>query len=198
MARVHWIALAGVASVLASPLAAALPTPSLDPVSLFTQTCTKGGAHLPSNVVTAVDYDRMAPQAKVVLSMGAPDAAGRAGSLFTPLSKRDVPNNIYRIGDWNTPEGKASNIYLILADPGAKGALASSCAVVWKANAFDDARHAVSTIVGQPLNASDPYVTGASDIQAYAAIGNGFSIKAAQVEGWTMLRATPEPRTAAK
>lgn len=191
MAKSYWIALICVSAIAAPSAAAELPAPSLDPVPLFNTMCTQGGGRLPGSAVTAQNYDTMPAAARVVLGVGAPEARDRGSDLFSALSASQVPNQIYRIG------AQGGDMYLIVPKPGADGVMADSCAVIWKGHGFDAARHAITDFVGLDRSASDPYVTG-TDIKGFGISGKGYSFKTAEVDGWTILRATPETRTAAK
>jgi hypothetical protein len=186
MARVRSIAMVCGLAALAAPAMAQFPEPaSLDPVPLFKQMCTNGGGHLPGKVVTRQDYRRMPPNAREALSLGAPFADHRAGTLFDPLPVSDVPNDVYRIGS----DGET---YLFIAKPDERGVMSASCAVVWKGNHFGDARRAITDIAGLAPNDSSIDSGGTEGIQAFGIAARGYEIKSAMVDGWTVLRATPD------
>jgi hypothetical protein len=164
-------------------LAAATPA-QLDPIALFTQVCLSDQVSLPARSFADTPYASLPEGARKVLNLGAPHFfPAHAATLNQSLPVAEIPNRILA----SLP---GRRLFLIVAVPGTSGRMAPACAVIWRGLEFDRARDA--------LNASFHLPPGTESLRAIRGLNyidmhqDGADVAAAELSGWTLLRASPD------
>lgn len=157
-----------------------------DPVTVFKTVCQGGEVRLSKKMFAVASYDAMPADAKTALGFSLP-AKGTPAVKPKALPASDVPNMIVA----TLPD---RNAFLLLPAEG-RGVAAQVCGVVWQGADYARARATAKELVPTPIElpAGEISVPGIDYTQLQ---GNGAIVGAAEYDGWTVLRLTPDPTTA--
>jgi hypothetical protein len=181
MLREQGIVFASVIMIMgAVPASAQESAAPLSPVPLFTQMCTSGGGSLSKDSVREISYTVLPQEARQVIGFGGPQTGLGA---YEEMHRANVPNRVLQVG--------ARGVYLLLPAPGKAGAMATSCAVVWRGQDFAAARSAVFTISAMKNAQADADFSPIKDAHLVEVGTSSFSLSASEMSGWTMLREAP-------